>query len=170
MKREIEALLFATDSPLSLGRLRKLFPDMEPSDIKDAVAELEQEYDAAGHAFTIVEFGGGWQVATRPDFAPLVERLVATMLEHRPGCRQMFFAGGDLKLLSQAAPEDAVRLTEQLQALRADSNGLETLTGAERAARIGRLAHMIVGRARACDLDRQPGLLGSLAECRLCQR
>jgi segregation and condensation protein B len=78
VKREIEALLFATDSPLSLGRLRKLFPDMEPGDIKDAVAALEQEYEAAGHAFTIVEFGGGWQVATRPDFAPLVERLLKT--------------------------------------------------------------------------------------------
>ncbi|MEZ4388708.1 MAG: SMC-Scp complex subunit ScpB [Candidatus Krumholzibacteriia bacterium] len=78
MKREIEALLFASDSPLSLSRLRKMFPDEESSAIKAALAELEADYTAAGHAFTVVEFGGGWQVATRPEYAPLVEKLLTT--------------------------------------------------------------------------------------------
>jgi segregation and condensation protein B len=78
VKREVEALLFASDSPLSLSRLRKMFPDVEASEIKDALAALEAEYGAAGHAFTLVEFGGGWQVATRPEFSPLVEKLLKT--------------------------------------------------------------------------------------------
>lgn len=78
MKREIEALLFASDSPLSMSRLRKMFPDVEASAIKDALAALEAEYGASGHAFTLVEFGGGWQVATRPEFSPLVEKLLKT--------------------------------------------------------------------------------------------
>ncbi len=77
MKREIEALLFATDSPLTLSRLRKLF-DAEAAEIKAAVAELEADYEDGGHAFAIVEFAGGWQVATRPEYAPLVERLLKT--------------------------------------------------------------------------------------------
>lgn len=78
MKRELEALLFAADSPLTLGRLRKILPGTEAKEIKDAVAELEQEYEQAGHAFAIVEFGGGWQIATRPEFSPLVEKMFKT--------------------------------------------------------------------------------------------
>ncbi len=78
MKRELEALLFATDSPLTAGRLKSIFPEASTADLKAAMGELEAEYDAAGHAFTVVEFGGGWQMATRPDYAPLVEKLLRT--------------------------------------------------------------------------------------------
>lgn len=78
MKRDLEALLFATDSPLTASRLKKLFPEVALPELKAAVAELNTEYDAAGNAFTIVEFGGGWQIATRPEFAPLVESLFKT--------------------------------------------------------------------------------------------
>ena len=78
MKRELEALLFATDAPLTTGRLRKIFPDVETKELKAAVQELQGEYDAADHAFTVVEFGGGWQIATRPAYAPVVEKLFRT--------------------------------------------------------------------------------------------
>lgn len=76
MKRELEALLFATDSPLTIARLKKIFPERENAEIRAAIAELEQDYAAAGLAFTVVEFGGGWQIATRPEYAPLVENLL----------------------------------------------------------------------------------------------
>lgn len=78
MKREFEALLFATDGPLTPARLKKIFPEGGAADFKTLVQELTGEYDAAEHAFTIVEFGGGWQIATRPEYAPLVERLFST--------------------------------------------------------------------------------------------
>jgi len=78
LKRELEALLFATDAPLTTGRLRKIFPDVETKELKAAVQELQGEYDAADHAFTVVEFGGGWQIATRPAYAPVVEKLFRT--------------------------------------------------------------------------------------------
>jgi len=75
VKREIEALLFATDAPLSSGRLRALFSNAEAKEITSAIEELQEDYTTAGFAFTIVEFGGGYQIATRPEYAPLVERL-----------------------------------------------------------------------------------------------
>jgi len=78
VKRELEALLFATDSPLTSGRLKSIFPEMSAAELKAALAELEAEYEAAGHAFTVVEFGGGWQIATRPEYAPLIEKLLKT--------------------------------------------------------------------------------------------
>jgi len=75
VKRSLEALLFATDTPLTMGRLKALFPDAGAREIRAAMTELAREYDAQERAFTIVEFGGGWQLATRPEYAPLVQRL-----------------------------------------------------------------------------------------------
>ncbi len=71
MKRDLEAVLFATEAPLAMPRLRAIFPDVAAQQIRDALAELQADYDRAGFAFAVVEFGGGWQVATRPDYAPL---------------------------------------------------------------------------------------------------
>jgi segregation and condensation protein B len=76
LKRELEALLFATDSPLTLSRIKKLLLGVETKEIREAIAELETEYDEQGHAFTVVEFGGGWQIATRPEFSPVVEKML----------------------------------------------------------------------------------------------
>ena len=78
MKRELEALLFATDSPLTVARLKKIFPGVETSEFKEAVTELKEEFESSGHAFSVVEFGGGWQIATKPEFSPIVEKLLKT--------------------------------------------------------------------------------------------
>ena len=78
MKRELEALLFASDGPLTVGRLKSIFPEAKVKDLKAAVAELVQEYEDQGHAFTVVEFGGGWQIASRPEYAPLIEKMFRT--------------------------------------------------------------------------------------------
>ena len=78
MKRELEALLFATDSPLTVSRLKKIFPEAETADFKTAIGELKEEFETSGHAFSVVEFGGGWQIATKPEFSPIVEKLLKT--------------------------------------------------------------------------------------------
>jgi segregation and condensation protein B len=78
LKRELEALLFATDSPLTMARLKKIFPDTEAGELKDAVKDLQEEYDNHDHAFSIIEFGGGYQIATKPEFSPIVEKMLKT--------------------------------------------------------------------------------------------
>ncbi len=78
MKRELEALLFATESPLTVARLGKIFPESEASDLKTAIGELQKEYEENGHAFTVIEFGGGFQIATKPEFSPIVEKMLKT--------------------------------------------------------------------------------------------
>ncbi len=75
MKRELEAVLFAAESPLAMPRLRALFPEADAAAIRAAVEELRADFDRDERAFTIVEFGGGWQIATRPEYAGLVNRL-----------------------------------------------------------------------------------------------
>ncbi|MFT5234081.1 MAG: segregation and condensation protein B [Candidatus Krumholzibacteriia bacterium] len=78
MKRELEALLFATESPLTVSRLKKIFPDVEASDLKTAIVELQEEYDSNGNAFTVIGFGGGYQISTKPEFSPIVEKMLKT--------------------------------------------------------------------------------------------
>lgn len=75
MKHDLEALLFATDAPLTTGRLKQIFPEAAIPDIRAAVAELIAEYEQQERAFTIVEFGGGWQLASRPEYVGVIQKL-----------------------------------------------------------------------------------------------
>jgi segregation and condensation protein B len=75
LKHTIEALLFATDQPLTLGRFQEVLPEVERSTIQAALQELEQEYDADQRAFRVQRVAGGWQLATRPEYAEVVRRL-----------------------------------------------------------------------------------------------
>ena len=93
MKRDLEALLFAAEAPLPLPRLRALFPEASAAEIRAAMAELQADYEQAGHAFTIVEFGGGWQVASRPEYAPLIQRMYG-------GRRQVRLSKAGLEVLA----------------------------------------------------------------------
>ncbi len=75
MKQDLEALLFATDTPLGAARLKPLFPGAEAKDFRDAVDALNAEYEQQGRTFTVVGFGGGWQLASRPEYAGLIQQL-----------------------------------------------------------------------------------------------
>jgi segregation and condensation protein B len=72
---DVEALLFATDSPLGADRIAALTSLKDRKDVRSAVDELRARYDEAGNAFTIVEFGGGYSISTRPEHANLVKKL-----------------------------------------------------------------------------------------------
>jgi segregation and condensation protein B len=72
---EIEALLFATDVPLGLDRIQSLTPLKDRKAVRNAIEMLRAGYDADGRAFTVVEFGGGYSISTRPEHATLVRKL-----------------------------------------------------------------------------------------------
>ena len=74
VKPVVEALLFASDGPLSLGRLKALL-DADPEAIREAIDLLNSEYWETGRSFLIVEVAGGFQMATRSQFAPWVRKL-----------------------------------------------------------------------------------------------
>lgn len=75
MKHDLEALLFATDTPLTPGRLKQIFPEAGVADLRAAIEELVADYEQQTRAFTIVEFGGGWQLASRPEYVALIQKL-----------------------------------------------------------------------------------------------
>jgi segregation and condensation protein B len=71
----VEALLFASDTPLELERIREVL-DLESAEAaRELVAGLTARYDAGGHGLAIVEVGGGYRMVTRPEIAPWLVRL-----------------------------------------------------------------------------------------------
>ena len=73
--RMIEALLFASEAPLTAAELARADEDLDEEKVEELVAELKLEYDREGRAFGVYEIGGGYQVLTRPEYAPVLERF-----------------------------------------------------------------------------------------------
>lgn len=75
ISRMVEALLFASDSPLSAVELARADESLDEEQVEMAIAELRSEYDREGRAFGIFQAAGGYQVLTRPEYAPVLERF-----------------------------------------------------------------------------------------------
>lgn len=71
----IEALLFASDAPLSAGRLAECAGDCTPGQVRRHIAALNERYAAAGLSFRISEIARGFQMLTEPEFQPWLARL-----------------------------------------------------------------------------------------------
>jgi segregation and condensation protein B len=75
LKRRVEALLFSSDKPLDTGRIARIVQADDGRQVRSIIQELAEEYDAAGRAFCVEEIAGGFQVLTRPQFGPYVQKL-----------------------------------------------------------------------------------------------
>ena len=72
--RIIEALLFAADEPLGIGRITQV-AGLEPDAIIAAVDELNDIYSASGRTFRIHKVAQGYQLYTTADYADWVRKL-----------------------------------------------------------------------------------------------
>jgi segregation and condensation protein B len=70
----IEALLFASDAPLSAADLARVDERLDEDTVQAVIDELRSEYDAAERSFQIVDVAGGYQLLTRPEFVSVLER------------------------------------------------------------------------------------------------
>jgi segregation and condensation protein B len=81
----IEALLIASDRPLTESRLAELLDlgSGQTRPVRQAIEELNAGYRSAGRAFGIERLAGGWQLLTRAEFGDLLARLHADRLQSR---------------------------------------------------------------------------------------
>jgi len=74
LEAQIEALVLASDEPVSLQKFHSLIEDDIPSsDIRSALTELEIHYRERG--INLIHVAGGWQFRTAPAHAELVRQL-----------------------------------------------------------------------------------------------
>ena len=83
LKKVIEVLIFASDSPLTIKQMKAIIEDSDIELIEAAVRELQQSFEQNNFAFKITNVAGGYQFATRPEYARWIKRL----FEGRTGTR-----------------------------------------------------------------------------------
>lgn len=71
----VEALLFASDSPLTLSLLAET-TGADPLAVAQAADELRDRYDAGGHGVQVSEMAGGYLITTREPMAPWIRKLL----------------------------------------------------------------------------------------------
>jgi segregation and condensation protein B len=71
----IEALLFASDSPLSSDKIQAVLKDITLDEIERVMNSLNEKYRGEGHSFAIKKIAQGYQMYTLPDFAPWIRSL-----------------------------------------------------------------------------------------------
>jgi segregation and condensation protein B len=81
--RLVEALLFASEVPLSASELARADESLDEERVELAIAELKQEYEEEDRAFGVFEIAGGYQILTRPEYAHVLERFDAVPVSPR---------------------------------------------------------------------------------------
>ena len=79
----LESLLFTSEAPLTIPRIREIIPELKPKEIQDAVSNLNDQYQKSGRTFEIREIAGGYQLFTLPEYADYVDRLFQTKQKSR---------------------------------------------------------------------------------------
>ena len=72
----IEALLFTSDRPLSARETHSWLTDETLSNIKNALEELQSEYDTMGRSFVLKEVAEGYQFRTKSEYAQFILRML----------------------------------------------------------------------------------------------
>lgn len=75
LKAIVEAILVTASDPVTPGRLLGLVKEANGRQLREAVDALKEQYDKAGHAFTIAEVAGGFLLVSRPEYGPWVRKF-----------------------------------------------------------------------------------------------
>ena len=75
IKPIVEAVLFSSDAPVPVERLRSIIDSAGTGQIQESIEFLNGEYRDQGRSFHIVEVAGGYQFATHPRYAAWIKKL-----------------------------------------------------------------------------------------------
>lgn len=112
LKAIIESLLFASDTPLTIDKIKSILETADRKVIREALTSLAEEYESGKRAFFLTEVAGGFQFRTRPEYGQWIRRLK----ESRPA------------RLSRAAMETLAIIAYKQPVLRSD---VEQLRGVD---------------------------------------
>ncbi|MBI3505074.1 MAG: SMC-Scp complex subunit ScpB [Proteobacteria bacterium] len=83
LKQVVESLLFITDSPLPMARLRQVLGVKDEEKIRAIIDEIRGDYESRGSAVQILEIAEGFQMASRPPQASFIRKLYAERMTMR---------------------------------------------------------------------------------------
>jgi segregation and condensation protein B len=81
LKNILEALIFASESPLSIRSMRDILEDVEQEEIEAALDLLKQDLES--RAVSLKKVSGGYQFATKPEYAPFLKSMFTGKEQNR---------------------------------------------------------------------------------------
>jgi segregation and condensation protein B len=78
LKPILEALIFASDIPLTVDKIKQTLESVSKKEIDEAIGELQNEYQEQNRSFQIREVANGYQFRTLPAFSPWLKKLKKT--------------------------------------------------------------------------------------------
>lgn len=73
----LEAVLFASGDPVSAQQLKEIFC-IDDASLAELLEELRKRMESAGSGLVLQQVAGGWQLVTKQEFFPYVEKLSQT--------------------------------------------------------------------------------------------
>ena len=74
-KALIEALIFASDTPLTADKIKQVVENVTKKEIEGIIAELQNDYEQQARGFQIKEVANGYQFRTQPAFSSWLKKL-----------------------------------------------------------------------------------------------
>jgi segregation and condensation protein B len=146
-KLVLEALLFAIDAPVALATLVEVLDGPSPEEVTEILGELKREYESTERGVALSEIAGGYQILSRKECAPWIERMLRSRRKTR-------LSRAGLETLAIVAYKQPITKTEIDSIRGVDSSGsLHTL--------LERNLVLIRGRSKAVG---RPLLYGSTPE------
>ena len=71
----VEATLFASQTPLAADEIARADENLVAEIVVEAIQALRDAYEKSERAFQIYQLGDGYQILTRPEYAPYLERF-----------------------------------------------------------------------------------------------
>ena len=74
-KKVIETLLFVSEKPLILERIKDVLEEFEKDVIRNLIEELRNDYRRTNRTFTVEEVAGGYRLSTDAFYGPWIRKL-----------------------------------------------------------------------------------------------
>ena len=82
-RQALHALLFASDRPVSAGRLAEALGDIDRQVVENLLTELGNEIAALDAPYVLREIAGGYQLTSKPEYAPFIRRMLQIKKKNR---------------------------------------------------------------------------------------
>lgn len=71
----IEAILFAASEPITLKQFQHAIPKLTVREIRNALAELQHDYEQMNRSFRLIEIANGYQICTQPEYSDWIRKF-----------------------------------------------------------------------------------------------
>ncbi len=83
LKPALEALIFASDKPVTIEQLKKVLGIPDAPVLRKAIDDLRSEYEAQGRGLRIIEIAGGFQMIASTEFSSFLKKLFKNRLSEK---------------------------------------------------------------------------------------